>query len=251
MKLISKLTIAGVLSLTLPALLATDALARGGKNTGGNNTGGNNTTGSTSSSTKLDKTEASHLTFMREEEKLARDVYLKLAEMYPNQRVFANIATKSEQTHTDTMRDKLLQYNLPDPNPDTNNLPDSLGDFSEGTEWGWYFTEKFGELTKAGANGELDALMVGAFIEELDMNDIAICPAIMVKHGYGEADEEDVLQCGLNYTDERGLINAYSFLIDGSERHLRAYVGQIEAITGKPYEAQYLSQEDVDTLLGR
>jgi len=47
----------------------------------------------------LDATEASHLTFMREEEKLARDVHLTFADMYPDQTVFSNIATSSEQTH--------------------------------------------------------------------------------------------------------------------------------------------------------
>ena len=67
----------------------------------------------------LDDVEASHLTFMREEEKLARDVYLKFAEWYPDQPVFNTIATRSEQTHTDTLRDKLDQYGLPDPNSDS------------------------------------------------------------------------------------------------------------------------------------
>ncbi len=202
---------------------------------GGNNGGGN---------TGLDATEASHLTFMREEEKLARDVYLTFANQYPNQGVFSNIATTSEQTHTDTMRDKLAQYNLPDPNPNANDLPAELGQFY-GEEWGWYFTEKFGVLTNWGMNSELDALYAGAFIEELDMHDIAVCPQVMTDNGYGET-------CGLSYTDEAGLQNAYSSLIDGSESHLRAYVGQIEAIIGAGnYQAQYLTQEEVDTILGR
>jgi len=192
----------------------------------------------------LDSNEAAHLTFMREEEKLARDVYLTFAEMYPQQNVFATIATTSEQTHTDTMRDKLAQYNLADPNPETNNLPESLGVFT-GVEWGWYFSEKFELLTNWGATSELDALYAGAFIEELDMHDIAECPKVMTDAGYSNP-------CGLNYTDENGLLNAYSSLIDGSESHLRAYVGQIEAIIGEGnYAAQYLSQEEVDTILGR
>jgi len=196
------------------------------------------------SNTKLDAIEASHLTFMREEEKLARDVYLTLAGLYPDQGVFDRIATTSEQTHTDTMRDKLAQYNLPDPNPTTNNLPDSIGVFT-GEEWGWYFTEKFGALTSKGSLSELDALYVGAFIEELDMHDIAVCPDVMVKAGYPQP-------CGLGYTDESGLINAYSSLIDGSENHLRAYVGQIEAVIGAGnYVAQYLTQAEVDAILGR
>ena len=195
-------------------------------------------------STKLDSTEASHLTFMREEEKLARDVYLTLAEKYPKQTVFSDIATKAEQTHTDTMLDKLVQFNLPDPNPDTNNLPGSIGVFT-GQEWGTYFTGKFNDLTELGSESELAALYVGAFIEELDMSDIAICPGIMVKNGYSSP-------CGLQYTDEKALQNAYSSLIAGSEDHLRAFVGQIEAIEGVgTYEAQYLTQEEVDTILGR
>ena len=192
----------------------------------------------------LDKTEASHLTFMREEEKLARDVYLSLADMYPDQTVFNTIATSSEQTHTDTMRDKLALYNLPDPNPETNMLPQSLGIFT-GDEWGWYFTEKFEALVQKAAESELSALYVGAFIEELDMHDIGVCPQVMVDAHYPKP-------CGLEYTDEKGLINAYRSLIDGSENHLRAYVGKIEAIIGVGnYEAQYLSQSDVDTILGR
>lgn len=232
MKLRSKLTLVGVLSLTIPAIVATNAVAKGGKNTG------------KSVSTSLDATEASHLTFMREEEKLARDVYLTFAEMYPDQPVFHTIATKSEQTHTDTMRDKLDQYNLTDPNPDTNNLPGSLGVFT-GEEWGWYFDEKFEALTKTGSSSELDALNVGALIEELDMHDIADCPEVMAKADYADP-------CGLHYTDETALINAYSSLIDGSENHLRSYVGQIEAVIGEcNYEAQYLPQEEVDAILSR
>ena len=269
MTLISKLTLAGVLSFTIPAYVATHAIAKEENNTGESSVAGDSTAkgksvirgargvkagkagksenNSNDSSSPLDDIEASHLTFMREEEKLARDVYLTFADWYPNQQVFDNIANKSEQTHTDTMRDKLELYNLDDPNPETNNLPDSLGDFT-GEEWGWYFEEKFAQLTEKGANSELDALYVGAFIEELDMNDIADCPEVMTD------DEETKYPdpCGLHYTDETGLINAYSFLIDGSERHLRAFVGQIEAVIGEcNYEAQYLSQTDVDAILGR
>lgn len=192
----------------------------------------------------LDTNEASHLTFMREEEKLARDVYLTFAEMYPQQDVFSQIATTSEQTHADTMRDKLIQYNLPDPNPETNSLPESLGVFT-GEEWGGYFTEAYHALVAQGSNSELDALYVGALIEELDMHDIAECPEEMIEAGYNDP-------CGLEYTDEKALINAYRSLIDGSENHLRAYVGQIEAIIGVGnYTAQYLTQKEVDKILGR
>lgn len=193
---------------------------------------------------RLDNNEIAHLTFMREEEKLARDVFLTFAEMYPDQVVFANIATTSEQTHTDTVRDKLLQYDLSDPNPDANEFPACIGSYT-GEEWGWYFDEKYHQLVAMGSNSELDALYVGALIEELDMHDIADCPAVMVEAGYNDP-------CGLRYTDESDLINMYRSLIDGSESHLRAYVGQIEAIIGAGnYRAQYLTQDEVDDILGR
>ena len=195
----------------------------------------------------LDAAEQTHLIFMREEEKLARDVYLTFAQWYPNQTVFDTIATTSEQTHTDTVRDKLDQYDVADPNPYTNNLPDMLAVFI-GETYGEYFTEKFGQLTDIGSPSELDALYVGALIEELDMHDIIECPQVIVDLDNGIAEGG----CGLNYTDERSLINTYRSLVDGSESHLRAYVGQIEAVIGVGnYQAQYLTQDEVDAILGR
>ena len=253
MNSISKITLAGILSLTIPALAAADDGVDDEKHNGKYDV---NTR--TESSTPLDATEAAHLTFMREEEKLARDVYLKFAEWYPEQSVFSNIATTSEQTHTDTMRDRLAFYNIEDPNPETNNLPDSIGVFT-GEEWSDYFDYRYAQLTEWGGQSELDALHAGALIEELDMHDIADCPSIMHDpEAYEDVFDSEVEYveypdpCGLTYTDETGLINAYSSLIDGSENHLRAYVGQIEAVNGYcSYEAQYLDQEEVDAILGR
>ena len=192
----------------------------------------------------LDAVEASHLTFMREEEKLARDVYMTFSALYPDEAVFDTIGDRSEQTHTDTLRDKLAQYGLPDPNPDANNLPEEIGQFY-GAEWGWYFNEKYDDFTAEGSSGVLEALYVGAFIEELDMNDIGVCPVVMVEAGYPKP-------CGLAYTDERVLIDTFRNLIDGSENHLRAFVWRIERFIGEGnYQAQYLTQEEVDRILGR
>lgn len=228
----------------LITIIATTSLILVAAEVGATNRKGTTTTSDSTSISKLDRVEASHLTFMREEEKLARDVYLTFAKMYPDQPVFSTIASKSEQTHTDTMRDMLEKYGLPDPNPDANNLPNSIGVFT-GTEWGWYFTQKFSELTTKGTNSELDALYVGALIEELDMRDIGICPKVMLASGYPDP-------CGLGYTDEPALQRSYRSLIDGSENHLRSFVGQIEAVIGiGNYKAQYLTQEEVDAILGR
>ena len=141
----------------------------------------------------------------------------------------------------------LEKYGIPDPNPDANILPDSIGVFT-GADYGWYFTEKYGALVERGTLGVLDALHVGAFIEELDMLDIVDCPKVIVEtdNGIGEG------QCGLEYTDESELQTMYTHLLDGSKDHLRAYVKNIETIIGEGnYVAQVLTQEQVDDILGR
>ena len=44
-----------------------------------------------------------------------------------------------------------------------------------------YFTEKFNHLVERASISELEALYVGAFIEELDMQDINQCPKVIVE----------------------------------------------------------------------
>lgn len=201
----------------------------------------------------LDEIEATHLTFMRSEELLARDVYLTLAQAYPDVDVFMNIGDGSEQTHTDSARDMLESYGLDDPNPDANDPSRELGTFTDaddrdyGGEYGWYFAEKYAALVAQGRLSLLDALYVGAFIEELDMADIIECPKIIVESDDSIGDEG----CGLNYSSVRALKNLYKHLVDGSENHLRAFVKNIEARTGETYQAQVLTQDAVDAILGR
>lgn len=205
----------------------------------------------------LDEIEATHLTFMRSEEKLARDVYLTLAAMYQGQpaaNVFTNIGDGSEQTHTDAVRDTLESYGLKDPNPDANELPDNIGVFVHepddgyGGEYGWYFQEKFNDLVAWGSKDLENALYVGAFIEELDMLDIIDCPKV-IRENEGNIGEDD--PCGLSYTDEKALKTLYTHLVEGSENHLRAFVMNIEQLTGETYEAQVLDPDQVDAILGR
>ena len=76
----------------------------------------------------------------------------------------------------------------------------------------------------------LDALMVGALIEEVDMEDIV-----------------DAIE----RTDKADIQNVYGNLLAGSENHLRAFVRNIENLTGETYVAQWLTQEEVDAFLGR
>lgn len=192
--------------------------------------------------TELDFNEATHLAFMREEEKLARDVYIKLGMLYPDSIVFGNI-DNSEQRHTDAVKGVLEQHGLEDPNSN-----DNIGVYT-GEAYGEYFTEKYIYLIEKASASELDALYIGALIEELDMMDIGHCPQEIVQQDNGI---DTVDQCGLVYTDEPDIINLYESLLNGSESHLRGYVRAIEAIVGKgSYTAQLLSQEEVDAILGR
>ncbi|WP_299872718.1 DUF2202 domain-containing protein [uncultured Cocleimonas sp.] len=191
---------------------------------------------------QLDANEQTHLMFMREEEKLARDVYLKLGEMYPDSPIFGNI-DDSEQQHTTAVKEMIEKYGLEDPN--TN---DNVGAYT-GAEYGWYFTEKFDQLVTRGSISELEALYVGAFIEELDMMDINQCPKVIVEADNGI---NDVTECGKIYTDNEDITQLYNSLLDGSDSHLAGYVKNIEKRTGEgSYVAQVLPQSQVDAYLGR
>ena len=190
----------------------------------------------------LDYNEQTHLEFMREEEKLARDVYMELGAMYPKHRIFGKI-DDSEQKHTNAVKAMINKYGLDDPN--TN---DNVGVFT-GEDYGWYFAEKFKLLVERASISELEALYVGAFIEELDMMDINQCPKVIVETDNGI---DDVSQCGRIYTDNADVANLYASLLDGSDSHLEGYVRNIEKYIGKGnYQAQVLPQEEVDEILGR
>ena len=204
--------------------------------------GANNDSNTEQVTLGVDFNEETHMVFMREEEKLARDVYITLGDMYPDAIVFSNI-DDAEQQHTTTVKDKLAKYNIDDPNTD-----DTVGAFT-GADYGWYFTEKYNLLVGLGEAGELDALYVGAFIEELDMLDIVQCPKVIIDTHKKIKDSSD---CGLNYTDNSDLQSMLESLLEGSKNHLRSYVGNIEAVKGEcSYEAQVLTQLEVDTILGR
>ena len=116
-----------------------------------------------STSTSLDDlsdNEAAGLVFMREEEKLARDVYIYLYETW-GQKTFDNIAV-SEQAHTDAMLELLHKYGIDDP----------VGDNPEGIFVDQNLQGLYDTLTATGSASLIDALLVGAAIEEIDLIDI-------------------------------------------------------------------------------
>lgn len=193
-------------------------------------------------SIEINEHERLHLIFMREEEKLARDVYITLGIAYPEKTVFGKISS-AETYHTTSVSDVLERFNIDDP---VKN--DNVGVFS-GEEFGWYFTEKFEKLTQQGLVSELDAMYVGAFIEELDMKDIKSCPEVMIDTIDSIQNADD---CGLVYSNDRVINSLYSNLITGSESHLRAFVKNIEKSIGEgSYQAQVLTQDKVNEILDR
>ena len=164
----------------------------------------------------LTEAEAADLLFMREEEKLARDVYITMYAEW-GLPVFDNIS-QSEQKHMDSILGLLDTYGLDDPAL-------GFGEFADAE-----LQELFDDLVGIGLQSKLDALMVGALIEEVDMEDI-----VLAMERTGKAD----------------ILTVYGNLLAGSENHLNSFVKNIEAITGETYVAQWISQEEVDAILGR
>jgi hypothetical protein len=164
----------------------------------------------------LSTDEAADLTFMREEEKLARDTYLVLNDTW-KLTVFANIAG-SEQSHMDAILSLLKKYKLPDPAAKT-----LIGEFTNPELQALYDA-----LIANGLRSELEALKVGGIIEETDMQDI---------------------QAAIDESQQADIDAVYDNLLCGSRNHLRAFAANILTKTGSPYAAQVLEQQEVDAIL--
>ena len=163
----------------------------------------------------LNQEEIKWLVFMREEEKLARDVYKTLGDKW-GLPIFSNISS-SEQTHTDAVKNLLNKYNVSDPVVD-----DEIGVFQSEILQKLYF-----DLVNEG-NLSLDqALKVGAEIEDLDIND---------------------LDLAMKQTNEQDILQVYANLQKGSRNHLRSFVRQIESRSGK-YIPKYISIENYNSII--
>lgn len=131
------------------------------------------------------------LVFMREEEKLARDVYTVFATKY-NARVFKNI-TKSEQQHMDALKVLLDRYGIQDP----------VGTNAAGVFSNHELQELYDALIAKGSVSLMEALAVGKLIEEVDIEDL------------------DERAAGLDPGSDISAV--YAQLRRASENHLRAF----------------------------
>jgi len=136
----------------------------------------------------LTDAEIATLMHMREEEKVARDVYNKFYELY-NMPVFRNIAI-SEQRHMDAVLNLIVGYGLTDP-----VAGKGAGEFTPA------FQGLYDELIARGTN-LTEALKVGVAIEELDI-----------------ADLEEAIES----TEVATLLRVYNNLLAASKNHLNAF----------------------------
>jgi len=170
-----------------------------------------------SATATLSEAEINDLLFMREEEKLARDTYLTFYDQYDLLTVFSNIAS-SEQKHMNAMLRLLKKYGLPDP-----AAGNEIGEFTNPTLQALY-----DDLIARGEANGLEALKVGGLIEEKDMQDINVA---------------------IDNSQQDDIDAVYATLLCGSRNHLRAFAQNIETLTNAPYEAQLLTQDQVNAIL--
>lgn len=141
--------------------------------------------------------EAKWLTFMREEEKLARDVYQQLGEKY-NLNVFRNVS-RSEDQHANAVATLLSRYGIKDPAQDN-----PAGVYSDAS-----LNALYSELIAKGSVSIKDALEVGVLIEKTDIAD---------------------LESAIKETSKLDIKRVYTNLLNGSFNHLEAFETSVEIL---------------------
>jgi hypothetical protein len=114
------------------------------------------------------------LAYMWDEERLARDLYLALNELYPSQTLY-NIATKAESQHALSVEGLIEKYDL-----NILNAPDYTGGYSQEILNGYVageFTldvikDLYDTLYVKGSASLQDTLEVGCMVEVTDINDL-------------------------------------------------------------------------------
>jgi len=175
----------------------------------------NSITGFSQNSTQLTAYEKEGILLMREEEKLAHDVYSFFVEKY-NIPIFRNIK-QSEVMHQKSMIWLMEKYDIKDPS------------FEEQGKFNNKELQKLYDRLTVQGNTLIEALKIGAYIEELDIFDL--------KKLMKKTDNEDILR-------------VYSCLLWGSENHFRAFTRNLSN-RGVEYEPEFLSKEEMETMLNK
>jgi hypothetical protein len=138
-----------------------------------------------------DTTLSTNLTHMRDEERLARDIYTTLAAKYSQAAPFVNIA-RSEQVHFDTMGLLLTRYGVADPSAGKN--PGTYADPA--------LQALYDKLLARGSESLAKAYDVGVAVENLDIAD---------------------LKAAISQTSQADVKAAFTNLMNGSANHLAAF----------------------------
>jgi len=154
------------------------------------------------------------LLLMREEEKLAHDVYVELARKW-SLRPLQNIP-HAEARHINAVKSLLDRYGIEDPVKNKQ-----AGEFSSPRMQSLY-----DQLITQGRRSAEEAVKVGLLIEELDIADLN---QLMT-----QADSKDIRVI-------------YQNLLKGSRNHLRAFWRQLSQYDAQ-YSAQHLTQVEFDRI---
>ncbi|HEY6906555.1 MAG TPA: DUF2202 domain-containing protein [Ignavibacteriaceae bacterium] len=145
----------------------------------------------------LSAEEAAGIIFMRQEEKLMRDVYTVLGQTW-NLNIFLNIVS-SEQNHMDAVKRLIIKYDLVD--PVTN---DEVGIFADPV-----FQQLFDDFVQQGQQSIPEAMLVGQAIETQAISS---------------------LENQLVFVDNQDIIRVYTKLLAASEKHLSSFTIHITPV---------------------
>lgn len=161
----------------------------------------------------LNQKDKEALLFMLEEEKLARDTYLHLGDIW-SLNIFNNIKN-SEQSHLNAVSNLLAQNNI-----SYSIQPAGIFNNQE-------IQSLYNQFIVEGSVSQNNALQVGATIEDLDIQD---------------------LQIYIDATSNTSLISVFERLQCGSRNHLRSFTSAIESL-GDSYSPQYITSEAYDIII--
>lgn len=163
----------------------------------------------------LSQAEKDSLIQMREEEKLAHDVYTTLYETW-GEKIFQNISD-SEQTHTDMVKALLVKYGINDPAENK-----AIGEFTSSD-----IQKLYTELVNQGKTSVISALKIGALVEDLDIDDLNKLSKTV---------------------DNQDILTVYNNLEKGSRNHLRSFTKVISR-NGDTYTPKYISVEEYESII--
>jgi hypothetical protein len=164
---------------------------------------------------ELSESEQAALLYMREEEKLAHDVYITMYDLW-GLATFQNIAN-SEQAHMDAIKYLMDRYRMED------RTINQAGKFTN-PELQTLYTS----LVERGRQSLAEAIKVGGAIEEIDILDLQECLA--------QADNINIRQ-------------VFNNLLRGSTSHLKAFVNALRNQVGETYQPQYMTFEAYQAIL--